>query len=185
VDFNRMSLGLFFKEFQNSAALFELLERGGGPPTVGIFGGVFVQFRIIAARDAAMNLFHFRSSLQGLTRQIPHCPSYGSSQTLGKISGALVRFDQYFPKTDNIRNAIAHAGQLNNAPSKMKGNEQRKQRRANGIESGPGGIFLHGLFERTYTIGKSGKLLSLQVDGSSIMKIAETVQLVNSAFASP
>ena len=116
VRFSRMNLGRFLEDFQRSVQLFELLERGGGPPTVGVFGGIFIQFRIIAARDGAMNLFHFRTSLKGMTEQIPHCPLFIASATLVQVTAALATFDQYFPNTSVIRNTIAHAGELNNSP---------------------------------------------------------------------
>ncbi len=71
---NRANLSRFLEEFEISVALFELLERGGGPPSRGVLGGLFINYRIIAARDGAMNIFHFGCSLETIKKQLPACP---------------------------------------------------------------------------------------------------------------
>src|SRR5215212_7552350 len=79
VSINRFNLRHFASEFQNSVALFELLERGGGPPSTGVFGGVFILYRIIAARDGALNVYHFKCCLEAIKKQLPDCPSLGAN----------------------------------------------------------------------------------------------------------
>ncbi len=56
---NRMNLFRFAQEFATSVALFEFLERGGQSPSAGVLGGEFIKWRIIAARDGALNVYHF------------------------------------------------------------------------------------------------------------------------------
>lgn len=72
---NRLNLSRFYDGFVLAEQLFELLERGGGPPTLGVLGGTFIQFRTIAAKEGAMNIFHFGNTLLAIKRQIPLCPS--------------------------------------------------------------------------------------------------------------
>src|SRR4051812_12686370 len=67
---NRLNLSRFFEEFQRSVRLFELLERGGGPPSAGVLGGEFIHYRIIAARDGALNIFHFGCALEAVRKQL-------------------------------------------------------------------------------------------------------------------
>jgi hypothetical protein len=66
---NYSNLHQFIQAFQKSVALFELLERGGGPPSTGVFGGVFIQYRIIAARDGALST----SSVASIRRSLWLC----------------------------------------------------------------------------------------------------------------
>ena len=53
---NYFNMSQFLERFRRSVKLFEFPERGGAPPSVGVFGGEFIQYRIIAARDGALNL---------------------------------------------------------------------------------------------------------------------------------
>jgi hypothetical protein len=107
---NKANLTRFLDEFRMSVALFELLERGGGPPSVGVFGGEFMNYRMIAARDGALNIFHFGCSLEALKKQLARCPSLASRTNAVKLRNAIKQFGSYFPHADNVRNAVAHAG---------------------------------------------------------------------------
>jgi hypothetical protein len=185
LEFNRTNLRTFCDDFQLSANLFELLERGGGPPSVGVFGGVFPKYRIIAARDGALNLFHFGKSLDAIRVLAPHCPVSVFSINTERLSTAVDAFDAQFPNVDNIRHAIAHAGELSDSPSKLRSNIMRKIKVWHGGSAGPGGVFRHGVYERTFSIGKSGKVFTLAIDGSTTRKLNDIILLVDGAFASP
>jgi hypothetical protein len=182
ISFARMNLRRFAESFQLSVSLFEFLERGGGPPSVGVFGGIFIQYRIIAARDGALNLSHFRCSLDALIKLIPNCPSVAKCANLDLIKFARETFDEYFPDTDTIRNAIAHAGEIHNTPIKLKTSVTMKTRKTRGAAFGAGGIPMHSLFERTYSLGRSGKLFSVDVNSVSVSRLTEIILLVDRAF---
>jgi hypothetical protein len=141
-----LNLRHFSENFQISVALFEFLERGGGAPSVGVLGGIFTNYRIIAARDGALNIYHFKCSL------VPHC--------------------------DNIRNAVAHAGDVYKNQYELKRNQQRTGHA--GISDGA--IFTHSLYERIYSVGKEGSVFSLTLDQASIEKLFRIVQLIDAAF---
>lgn len=184
IKINQLNLSRFLEDFQHSTSLFELLERGGGPPNVGVFGGVFINYRIIAAKDAAMNLYHFRCSLKAIVEQSKFVPSRISSTSMQSVKDQLLLFDSQFPHTDTIRNGIAHAGELHNTPIKINAATETKRQKAHGVETGPGGLLICALFERTFTIGKQRKLFSMQVDNSTISILVSIADSVNSIFAS-
>lgn len=85
---NRSNLGSFCEAFSTAAQLFELLERGGGPPSAGVLGGPFIQFRIIAAKESAMNIFHFGNTLDAIKKQIPRCPTSQNTVDVTKVREA-------------------------------------------------------------------------------------------------
>jgi hypothetical protein len=68
---NRANLFRFEHDLARSTALFEFLERGGGPPSAGVLGGEFTIWRMIAARDGALNIYHFGCSLDAIKKQLP------------------------------------------------------------------------------------------------------------------
>lgn len=189
IKINQLNLSRFLQDFQHSTSLFELLERGGGAPNVGVFGGVFINYRIIAARDAAMNLYHFRCSLDAIIKQSKFVPSLIPSASMHSVSDQLSLFDSKFPHTVTIRHGVAHAGELYNTPIKISAATQTKRQKAHGVETGPGGMLICALFERTFTIGKEGsrkegEIFSMQVDNSTTSVLASITHSVNSIFAS-
>jgi hypothetical protein len=179
IGMNRANLSTFADNFQRSVSLFELLERGGGPPSTGVFGGVFIFYRIIAARDGALNLFHFRCSLEAFRRQTEAIRRNIGIPDRDDIRTLLVELDRKLPHIDVIRNAIAHAGELHDTPKKISSAIQKKRRVAHGIETGVGGIFKEGLFEKTYSIGKNGKIFSLEITKETASILTEVVHLAN------
>ena len=182
---NRFYLTRFLEEFQNSVLLFEFLERGGGPPSVGVFGGIFIHYRIIAARDGAMNIFHFGCSLEAIKRQLPKCASLASSTDAIKLRNAVKQFKLSFPHADNVRHAVAHAGEICSTPLKIKSSEQKSDHEGVGFRSTAGGHFLGALYERTYSVSNLGEVFSVTLDNESIRKLAHVISLVDQAFQNP
>ena len=188
---NRANLRRFLTDFQTSVALFELLERGGGPPSTGVLGGEFFQYRIIAARDGALNIYHAKCSLEAIKKQLPQCPSLNPFVDPKDIRRALKIFNQFFPNCDNVRHAIAHAGEIFSSPRIMKKHEQRDARSHPGFTFGTatikpgvgGGWFVHSLWDRTYSVGIEGDIFSIAIDQTSIAKMEDVICLVDSAFA--
>ncbi|WP_147283735.1 hypothetical protein [Bosea caraganae] len=181
VSANRLNLQRFLDEFVETVQLFELLERGGGPPSVGVFGGVFIKFRIIAAKQGALSLFHFKNSLEALREYIYRCPRtrYVDGK---KLREAKSLFDRYFPNADNTRNAVAHAGEIYKSPAAIRQHEQKQDYRGIGVFSAAGGLSIQSLYERTYAIGWIGQVFEVHMDTSSIQKLAEVLNIVEEAF---
>lgn len=174
---NRLNLRRFAEEFSRSVALFQLLERAGGPPSVGVLGGVFVLWRIIAARDGALNIYHFSCSLDAVRQQVP------KSTDISKLRTAVKLFNSYFPHACNIRHAIAHAGELVKNPGKIKENIQKADYQSIDFISAAGNLITNALYERTYSVGHEGAGFFLQMDATSIDKPSRVISLVEEAFA--
>jgi len=180
---NRMNLGIFLEEFQTAVNLFTLLERGGGPPSVGVFGGVFSQYRCIAAREAALVIYHFGCTLNAINKLFPYSSEVKSHASIDIIVSAISHFRHSFPHANEIRQSIAHAGELFNSVPKLRASGQRREETFHGGSvGGPNVILRAALYERTFTVGKAGSTFSLAVDDSSTMKLINIIQMVNDAF---
>ena len=179
---NKATLFIFALNFQFSVQLFEFLERGGGPPSVGVFGFPFTLYRMIAARDGALNIYHFKCSLDALKKQLPTSPTIAKYVDAIKVREALKQFNKYFPNTDNIRHAISHAGEMQPTPRRQKQNIQKKDESFHGGASGAGGLFMGAIYEKTYTVGIEGTVFSVSLDNESIRKLNHTISMIDEAF---
>ncbi|MEQ1651901.1 MAG: hypothetical protein ABL897_05380 [Hyphomicrobium sp.] len=181
---NRMNLSRFVIDFQTSVDLFELLERGGGPPTVGIFGGAFTYYRMIAAKDGAMNIYHFGCSLEAIRHQLSACRSLQEIDRVA-VRRACKLFRSTFPHAESVRHAIAHAGELNDTPAKITIQNQKNAFTGHGFSIGSGGQLIGALYERTYSIVFEGEVFSVVMDTDTLAKLNVISGLVYGAFSSP
>jgi hypothetical protein len=179
---NWAQVAVFLRDFQTACALFELLERGGNPQN-GVLGGVFVKYRIIAAREAALNVYHFGCTIDSIRDLL-------AKTTVLKarfIDPKLVRiahkaFRAQFPNVTNIRHAIAHAGEFFDSVDRMKSHERKSNIEFHGSGAGGGGFFKEALFERTYSIGFEGAILSISIDDDSVASLTTIRSTIDSAF---
>lgn len=182
---NKFNLGRFLEQFQISVSLFELLERGGGDSSVGVLGGIFIKYRIIAARDGGLNIYHFGCSLEAIKKQLPTCRTLSKKIDAIKVRNTVKQFAAYFPHCDNVRHAVAHAGEVFSSPESMRGHTQRSDHKGVGFESAAGSIFGEALYERTYSVSNNGQIFSVMLDQASIDKLGHIISLMNDAFEAP
>lgn len=181
VRMNRVNLQTFLGNFAYAAQLFQLLERGGGPPQVGVFGGVFIQFRIIAAKEGALNIYHLGCSLDALRGQVGRCPETRGLDAI-KLREADKLFKRHFPNADTIRHAIAHAGEVWTSPARAKQHQLHEDHSWVGGFVSAGDYQVSGLFERTYSLQWGGRMFEVQMDASTVQKLSDVLALVHSAF---
>lgn len=186
VQANRMGISRFIENLCYSFELFELLERGGNPQN-GVFGGVYINYRIIAAKEAAMCLFHLHHTLEALASQIKLCPETAHTVDVLKIKEARKNFSNAFPNVENMRHAVAHAGELFKSPQAAKRHEQKIDYTApNGSFSSKGnGVLLSMLEDRTYSVGWEGRVFEVRVTTETLQAVQRVAALVNDAFSPP
>jgi hypothetical protein len=172
ISINRANLSRFVMDFANSIELFEFLERGGRPKSAGVLGGQFAKWRIIAARDGALNTYHFGCSLKAIQKQLPTCPTLNSRLNAIAIRNIVKEFKSSFPHCDTIRHAIAHAGECHKTPRKLKQNTDET-----------GGFAFGSIHNRTYTIGFEGARFSVTMDTSALRKLSNIREAIEDEFA--
>jgi hypothetical protein len=74
---NRTNLYRFYDNFRRAVELFRFLKPGGAASQLGSF---YIPFRIIAARDSALNIFHFGCTLDA-KEAIFDVPNPGANTT--------------------------------------------------------------------------------------------------------
>ena len=181
---NRSNLHHFAEAFVRSVELFELMERGGGPPSQGVLGGAYIQYRIIAAKDGALNIFHFSCSLAAVRHQLPSCRDLLPQSRPDLLREASKQFNAYFPNCDAVRHAVAHEGELAKNPAQMAQNTVKEYTEFTGGAVGPGALMMKAIYNRTYTVGINGSVFSVSLHTDSIQKLIRVLSMVDAAFPS-
>jgi|ERR1700730_3321273 len=177
---NMLGLSIFLEQFKKAVALFELLERSD--PPVGVLENELFTYRMIAARDGALSIFHFKCSLEAIKKQLPRCRSIAAKVDAVKIRDSVKQFSAFFPHTDNVRHAIAHAGERFSSPERMKEHSMKVARYGPGFAIDEGGYLLSALHERTYSVGNLGEIFSVRLDQTAISNLQAVISSVQQAF---
>ena len=186
VHINYVNMHRFLERFQTSVKLFELLERGGQGPSAGVLGGEFIQYRIIAARDGALNIFHFLCSMEAIKCQLPLCCDVIDRTVLASsariVREARKKFNIHFPNAEQLRHAVAHAGELAKTPEKFEEQFQVKDYKSDSLFISKGGILQEALGNRTYSTAIGGTVCSISIDNFSLWNLSAIFDLVATAM---
>jgi hypothetical protein len=179
---NRTNLYRFYDNFRRAVELFRFLKPGGAASQLGSF---YIPFRIIAARDSALNIFHFGCTLDAIRKQFSMCPTLARTQRGDpeKIKQAVKLFNRHFPHADAIRHAIAHAGELQKNPKQMKRNAQKGPAPQKGVSYQTGGLLISALHANSYSVGIEGNVFSVVMEDGTATKLREVIKAVSHAFS--
>ena len=150
---------IFETQFSRAVALFDLLERAD--PPLDVLEGESFAYRMIAARDGALSVYHFKRCLDAIKKQLPRSRSLSAAVDSSKISAIVKRFAVPFPHADNVRHGIAHAGETFSSPEKMEFSSMKVPRCGPGFAVDEGGYLLAALHGRTYSVGNKGDVFSV------------------------
>jgi hypothetical protein len=181
IGLNRHNLVVFYEAFQASIALFDLLEWAGQAPGATALPLDFIRYRRIAARDAALNLYHFKYSLRAIKKNLPKSVALSARIDAVAIRNALKYFNSNFPNIDQVRHAVAHAGELFSNVAKMRQNESNSTITGHGFTH-QGRWFSEAMSGRIYTVGIEGKAFFVVADQSTLLKLGSIISMVDLAF---
>jgi hypothetical protein len=177
---NLGSLLVFETQFNRAVTLFDWLKHTDFPLD-GLESENFA-YRMIAARDGALSVFHFKCCLEAIKKQLPRSKSLSVLVDTVKIRETLKRFSVLFPHSDNVRHGIAHAGELLSSPERMKQNGMKVSRYGPGFAVHEGGYLLAALHDRTYSVGNLGEVFSLTLDHVAISNLRTVRSSVEEAL---
>jgi hypothetical protein len=177
---NVLCLQIFLEQFRKAVALFDLLERTA--PPLDVLKNEYFAYRMIAARDGALSIFHFKCCLEAIKKQLPRSKSLLALVDSVKIREILKQFSVLFPHADNIRHAIAHAGETFKSPERMKQHGMKVPRYGPGFAVDEGGYLLSALNGRTYSAGNHGEIFSVTLDQIAISNLGTVLSSVQEAF---
>jgi hypothetical protein len=145
-------------------------------------------WKFIAARDAAMTVYHFSVALKAIR--------FGAKSTLSaQVDHGLIRrsrrdFRMNFPNAERMRNAVAHSAELLKSRSDVERNTFRKQYVAGAISFRSGGMMSNVLNDRTLTFSfmpkglSEAQVVTLEISAQSVKSLCDVVILVFDAFRS-
>jgi hypothetical protein len=147
-----------------------LLERAD--PPLDVLEGENIAYRMIAARDGALSVFHFKCCLDAIKKQLPRGKSLSALVDSIEIREIVRRFSSLFPHADNVRHGVAHAGEIFKSPERMKDNGMKVSRYGPGFAVNEGGYLLAALHGRTYSVGNLGEVFSVTLDHVALSNLS-------------
>jgi hypothetical protein len=177
---NLLFLQIFAEQFKTAIALFDMIQRAEAPHNV--LRNEYHAYRMIAARDGALSIFHFKCCLESIRKQLPRSRSLSALVDKVKIRDELKRFSVLFPHADSARHAIAHAGEIFKSPEWMKQHGMKVPKYGPGFAVDEGGYLLSALHDRTYSVGNRGEVFSATLDHIALSNLRSIHSAVQDAF---
>ncbi|RVG68165.1 hypothetical protein [Sinorhizobium meliloti] len=172
-------LHTYAEDFLSGLLLFDnvgtLAERAGPE-----YERIVSKWLFIAARDGAMTIFHYGKVLHLIRSSMGKCPAFRSRVDVDALRQCARDFDAAFPLYIQIRNAIAHAGEMLQL-------EKQKQHSISGAIDIPG--FIKGfLNEATLNANIVGRDFGYTFEGAYITysvsheNYSKLLEIKNGAF---
>lgn len=135
-----------------------------------------MRWQFMAARDAAMTIFHFKKTMEKIRGSVGAIPSLLEQLDIEKLKIASKLLDSYFPNSKKMRNLVAHLAETTINPLDPQKTD----------DSDPNILVLHSLAGRRYTSDYRGETFSYELSHESLtklnrvkLKIFEGFNLVN------
>jgi hypothetical protein len=172
-----MSLSTFIGKFDSAVLLFEFVSNA-------IAGPMRSEWRFIAARDAAMQVFHFSEAFDDIRRRLRTSPAFLAKADIGRLRGADKSFRKFFPGLDLIRHSIAHAGTHLNTRDKYQKHAVKGPKQFAGISlaEGTNVAVNSGLDGNVFTMTGGGDVLTCEISRRSADQMHDVLLLIAGAF---
>lgn len=164
----------YVQNFADALALYEFSQQNQGRQLTGWMG--------IAGRDAALTVFHFGNTMQGIGRAFKDCPTFRAAIEHSRLREARRMFEKSFPDYIAIRNAVAHAGELHTSVEKSEANMARAAE-FRGLYIGQNArIIIQGFINDSFLQNINGRLVALELSEASLEALAAAADLFTSGF---
>lgn len=185
------SLHRFTVDFFHAVSLFDTAEdairRKRQYPADRVeardFESVLIGWKWIAARDAAMTIFHVAKTLEATRAKSGRCVFLRNTVDFPAFKRARKLFEAQFPNFDTIRHGVAHSAEITSTP------KRRAENSYDGDYDSPlarirdsTGTLLKGLHARTFTNTYDGKIVSFDVSWENWKRLDDLVVAVFRAF---
>jgi hypothetical protein len=170
----------FADNFVDDLKLFDFCE--GQPNADASAALTLVKWRMVAARDGSMNIFHFYRAMKSAEKNLAKCPSLSGQVDRKKMKEANKMFSTHFPRFEEIRNSVGHAADNLLHPDKNEKHNIRGGARDGHIWVGEVTRSATGLFGRTFTTTYEGALVSYEVSPDTLIKLLAVKRAFFSAF---
>jgi hypothetical protein len=174
IDWLLLLLDIYVRQFQTALDLFthaEALIRKDLSSHTRFQGWLF-----IAARDAALTIYHFGHVLQATRGRIRRCPTLKPFYRAQSMRLAHKLYEANFGHIERIRHAIGHTGEMISTP------ENLKRMQGGGQDRQPSLIISH-LSNRKFQTTHDGELFSFEIADETLKMLERITGLAYEAFA--
>ncbi len=176
---NIANLDRFRDALESSCKLFKFLDGGQewkAEPT----GGMSIEYRTIAARDGALNVYHFSCSLAAIERAIALNQNASKRVDIEKIKQARQSFDRSFPQIGVVGDLIASAGCIFDSPDKIREHISKSYNRSL-VTLGTNNLFTGFIYGSMFSVGDSTRSFSITMNRDSVGRLKHITELVKVA----
>lgn len=177
LEFLLSMLGGYARTLEDAVHLFDYFERlfgewrekGDGRETI------FRGWPAVAARDAALSIYHFGIVLSGIRSRIGVCPTLFPLCNHNDLKSAWKMFRDSFPTAERMRHAIGHSSDMVVTPGKLLKNIPKTGEFANML-------VLSSLVNKRLTFTFNGEGLSVEISNETAERIEAIKRVVWEAF---
>jgi len=145
---------------------------------------LLIEWLMIAARDGAMSIYHFGKVWQAIPALVKKCPVVDALVDPQDLRAVGRAFETGFPHWAAVRKGVAHSGDF------AKDRANTDQHGITGEIDLPGikgenlrGTYFSGsLLRRNFTASVDGKMVSYEVSGATVAKLADVRDAVWAIF---
>ena len=91
---------------------FCVANRGNISDTNPSLGEYTIKWQMMGARDGALSIYHFGTTMGVIKAALHKCPTIASWVDSDKLRTETKRFESFFPNIELMRHAIAHQAEL-------------------------------------------------------------------------
>ena len=173
-------MGTFVRSFACTIELFifatQEAERLGRAEPGSDNHRTVIEWSFIAAREGAMQIWHFHKAVQGAAKTIGNCATLKPHFDPKALEDYQEQLDRDFPRHREIRNAAGHLGELTSTPAEMRRNQAKSPSNMGPIHVGEGAVLLNALLGDEYTTTVfDGDVLSYRVNADTYRKLSASL----------
>ena len=139
-------------------------------------------WKLMAARDGALTLYHFGRAAEATRNNLHFCPALKATVDLITLKAALKQFETAFPKWEAIRHSVAHQGDLTRTDEQLKKHGLRSPYNCNGMVSGKGGLITNSLNGDVYIVSWEGEVFTYRINRSNLETLCGIADQIYKAF---
>lgn len=139
----------------------------------------------VAARDGALNIYHFVKTIEGIERTLAKLPAMRERIEMKNFREARRVLRAAFPDLDLLRHAIAHAGEKSSDSHSFKRHSTSEERQDEFFQIGEKArnIMIEGaIMGDRVTETYEGKVVSYRMSPESLSALADANKIIESTF---
>jgi len=184
------ALEYYIGTFEAAVDLFETCwNEQKRTQTTGVHFGAslsrFSKWKIIAARDGAITIYHVATLIRGIMQAVHNLPSLATDIDKALLRAANKSFRSDFPNFTKLRHAVAHGPELMETAADANKNMFKGQFKNSDFElDNPGRGLIDVISSRCYGTSIDGLFVTYDVSAETAQKLRKIQQTIDEALGS-